>query len=139
MRAAGSKKIKVVIGVSDRLVARDLTVMLNRLDCHVAHEAHTTTDVIMQIASDVSKPDIAIMQLGLQGDMDAVAAAWNIYENYNVPTLYIATASDKHLFGKMSEKYYYGHLSKPYDQASIQQAMQKVIVKHLNEYLKKPV
>lgn len=137
MRAAGSKKFRVIIGIDDRLVAKDLTVMLNRLDCLVTYEAHTTTDLILKIASEGSKPDIVLLQLGLQGEMDAVSAAWEIYEKFNVPTLYIVAAGDKNLFEKMSEKYYYGHLRKPFDQASISQAMQKAIVKHLNEYLKK--
>ncbi len=135
-RIGGAKKFRVVIGVSDKLVSRDLTVMLNRLNSDVANEAATTTDVILKIAADESKPDIVIMQLGLPGELDAVQAAWEIYEKFNVPTLYIVSAGDRPMLEKMAEKYYYGHIRKPYDQASLSAAMQKAIIKHLNEFLK---
>lgn len=137
-KPSGSKKFRVVIGVGDKIVAKDLSVMLTRLNCVVAQEAATTTDVILKVASDESKPDIVIMQLGLPGEVDAVQAALDIYEKFNVPTLYIVTAADSPRYEKMAEKNYYGHIRKPYDLAALSAAIQKAIVKHLNEFLKRP-
>lgn len=139
MKTSSTKKFRCIVGISDKIVSKDLTVMLSRLNYLVVQEATNTDDVIMKTSAEEVKPDIIVMQLGLQGSKDAVETAWDIYDRYNVPTLYIAAAADRNLFDKMAEKNYYGHVRKPYDQASISTALQKAIVKHLNEYLKRPV
>jgi DNA-binding NarL/FixJ family response regulator len=88
----GDEKLRVLIAEPDHLVAMDLNTMVEDLGGQVIGTAETGEQAI---ALGVRlRPDIAIINILLGGDIDGVDAALDIQVQHNMPVVFVAGQAD---------------------------------------------
>src|SRR5215831_7739776 len=86
----GAQTILVV--EDERVVARDLQVMLQRLGYQVPAIADTGADAIAKAAA--IQPDLLLMDIRLRGAMDGIDAAERIHAQLDIPVVYLTAFVD---------------------------------------------
>ena len=125
-------KTRVLIVQDVQVLARSLARKLLRLEYSVA-------DVVtsLQVARDRAvreSPDIILMELSLAGNPDVEAAASEIYEHLQIPTVYLASREDDpRLTQVRRERAYYGHVLRPYPDKTLQATIEAALNVHYRQ------
>src|ERR1041385_3676335 len=85
-------KERILIVEDEGIVATDLQSMVRRLGYEVAGVAATGTEAVEK--AEVSKPDLVLMDIRLQGTMDGIDAAERIVAQCNIPVTYLTAYAD---------------------------------------------
>lgn len=109
--------MKTIFIVEDEaLVALDLRSRLEALGYSVAGTASSGREAVMKIAE--TRPDLVIMDIVLQGEMDGIEVAERI-RDLKVPVVFLTAYSDPETIGRARRAGAYGYLLKPYDDNSL--------------------
>jgi len=109
--------LKTIFIVEDEaLVALDLRSRLEALGYSVAGTASSGREAVMKIAE--TRPDLVIMDIVLQGEMDGIEVAERI-RDLKVPVVFLTAYSDPETIGRARRAGAYGYLLKPYDDNSL--------------------
>ncbi|PKL60202.1 MAG: response regulator, partial [Methanomicrobiales archaeon HGW-Methanomicrobiales-4] len=60
------------------------------------------------------KPEIILMDIRIQGEMDGIETAKRIYQQYNIPSIYLTAHSDDETIKRAVESGPFGYLIKPF-------------------------
>jgi CheY-like chemotaxis protein len=69
-------------------------------------------------------PDIILMDIQLNGDMDGIEVAQQIRILYNIPFIYLTGSYDNLLLDRANQTKPIGFISKPFDDTDIQNAIE---------------
>jgi two-component system, response regulator PdtaR len=76
------------------------------------------------------QPDLVLMDILLEGDMNGIEAAEQISETSDVPIIFISCLNDPAVLDKAIQTHPYGYLVKPYDNAELRSCIEIAVVKH---------
>ncbi len=124
-------KLNIFIVEDEKLLARNLHRRLERLGYTVAGAAATGPAAIDQIAA--SPPDLVLMDIKLEGDMDGVETAEQIRSRFNIPVVYLTAYSDDKTLQRAEVSEPFGYLLKPVQDRELQVAIQMALYKHKTE------
>lgn len=79
------------------------------------------------------QPDLILMDILLEGDMNGIEAAEIISSQLDVPIIYLSCLNDQKVFDRVIETNPYGYILKPYDSAVLRFGIENAIKKHLSE------
>src|SRR5262245_57234466 len=82
-----------------------------RTDYHLVACVKSGEEAI-QVAGQ-SRPDLALMDVGLAGEIDGIEAAGQIWERYGVPIIYLTSSCDRDTVSRAASTEAYGYLHKP--------------------------
>lgn len=104
------KKILVVedSAVDSRLLCR----LIEELDFRVA-AAVTTGEEAIDLALN-KKPDLVVMDILLEGEIDGIAASREIRKQLDVPVVFSSSISDREILDKLEISDSYGYVLKPF-------------------------
>lgn len=88
----GHETLCVLIAQQDHLVAMDLAAMVEDLGGQVVATAQTGEQTIAQAVR--LRPDIAIIDIVLSGNMDGIDAALDIQAECDIPVVFVAGQAD---------------------------------------------
>lgn len=108
--ASAGRKIMVV--EDQAIVAMTIVNQLQEMGYEVAGTAATGEDAI-QLARDTS-PDLILMDINLQGDMDGITAASRIELFLDSPVIYLTAYSDEETIKRACLTSPFSYLTKPY-------------------------
>ena len=60
------------------------------------------------------RPDLVLMDISLQGEMDGIETAKIINSRFNIPVIYLTSYIEKSVFEKAKSTNPYGYLTKPF-------------------------
>ena len=80
-------QIKILVVEDEKIVALDLKNRLTRMG-YIVPALVTSGEEALDAAAEVD-PDLVLMDIKLDGQMDGVAAAQQIKEKYDVPVIYL--------------------------------------------------
>ncbi|MBI4780884.1 MAG: response regulator [Oscillatoriophycideae cyanobacterium NC_groundwater_1537_Pr4_S-0.65um_50_18] len=103
--------IQVLIVEDERIVARDIKACLEGLGYAVAGMATSGEEAIAK-ARDL-RPDIVLMDIRLEGKMDGVEAAQQIWNNLQIPVIYATGYSDTATVDRATDSELFGYILKP--------------------------
>jgi len=83
----------------------------------------------LNIAKD-KHPDLVLMDIRLQGDMDGIETAKKIYKQYNIPSIYLTAHSDEDTIRRAVESGPFGYLIKPFKERELYSNIEMVAHKH---------
>lgn len=128
-------KIRILL-VED--VTNVATVLKARLEsygyeiCDVADTGQKAIDLAMY-----HQPDIILMDIILDGDMNGIEAAEQISCRQDVPIIYLSCLNDQKIFEQAIETNPYGYILKPYDSAALRFGIENAIKRHRSDRSRK--
>nr|HQU73250.1 response regulator [Calditrichia bacterium] len=79
------------------------------------------------------RPDLVLMDIVLQGEMDGLVAAEKIQKELNIPVVFLTANSDRNTAEKVKNTRPYGYLLKPFQQSELYTAIETGLYKHQTE------
>ncbi|MCP4612068.1 MAG: response regulator, partial [Planctomycetes bacterium] len=122
-----SKK-KIYIVEDNRLVAADLVGILKRLNYTVVGKSTTGEDAIKQIIQ--LQPDLALIDIGLEGEIDGLEAARQIREAGDITVIYVTAYSDRETLERAKITEPFGYVLKPFDERELRVTIEMALYKH---------
>ena len=119
---------KILITEDEGIVALEIRETLENLGYYVVGEAQTGQEAI-ELARD-AKPDLVLMDITLQGDMDGIEAAERIYNLYDIPIIFLTSHSDEATIKKAMRSNPFGYLIKPFNDRELYSNIEMTLHKH---------
>ncbi len=76
---------------------------------------------------------IVLMDITLEGKIDGISAASIIFEKFDIPFIFITTASDDSTIERSKETNPYGYIIKPVDRKELRAAIEMALMRHKME------
>jgi diguanylate cyclase (GGDEF)-like protein/PAS domain S-box-containing protein len=108
-----NQKIKVLIVEDDPLIAEDLRIKLDYHNYDVVGIMDNGHAAINSIAT--LSPDLVLMDIFLEGDIDGIQAAETIRDHYGTPVIYLTSYTDDALLERAKVTEPLAYLIKPCD------------------------
>src|SRR5208283_1742734 len=105
------KKPRILVVEDDRIIARSLRLILERLGYEVTALASTGQAAIHE--AEVTKPDLILMDIVLDGEMDGIEAARVIRSHLSIPIIYLTAHADHATRERADATQPFGYLLKP--------------------------
>lgn len=105
------KSKKILIVEDEMIIALLIERMVSNLGHEVIGKVSSGEDAISVALSE--DPDLILMDIRLQGEIDGVEAILRIRENKNIPVIYISGNTDSAYRDKVEQTDYVEFLSKP--------------------------
>lgn len=75
-------------------------------------------------------PDLILMDILLEGDMNGIEAADKIAEHLDVPVIFLTCLNDPAVLERAINTNPYGYIVKPYDNAALKSSIEITLLKH---------
>jgi CheY-like chemotaxis protein len=119
---------RILIVEDERLIAVDLQRRLTRLGYAVVALAASGTEAIQKALA--LRPDVVLMDIRLQGDMDGVEAAQQIHASAAIPVVFMTAYVDEDTQQRVRATSSWGCLYKPFTSHQVQLALEQVLSAH---------
>jgi len=125
---ATQRQIRILL-VED--VVNVATVLKTRLEtfgfkiCEIANTGQKAIDF-----AEHHQPDVILMDIMLEGEMNGIEAAEVISRRIDVPIIYLSCLSDQKVFDRAIKTNPYGYILKPYDSSELRFSIENAIKKH---------
>jgi|GEM_PF-1918221 len=120
-------KEKILIVEDDAIIAMRLQEMLSAWEyrTQVASSAKGALDEISRLS-----PDLVLMDICLDGNLDGIQAAEQIKDQFGPPTVFLTAYSDELLLERAKLAEPYGYLVKPIQERELRSTVEMVLFKH---------
>jgi two-component system, response regulator PdtaR len=118
-------KSKILIVEDEIVIALDLKMRLEKLGYDIPGVAFNGRDAIQKTGEIV--PDLILMDILLNGEIDGIEAAQQIRELHNIPFIYVTGSYDNSIFERAKITEPAGFIKKPFDDTEIETAIQTAI------------
>ncbi len=112
-----STKVRIFIVEDEPLIAADLEMNLEELGYDVCGQADNAMDAMADIAA--TKPDIALLDISIEGDLDGVQLAEKINQKFQIPFIFITSHADRGTIERVKQTKPAGFIVKPFDEGDL--------------------
>ena len=120
-------KTKILIVEDEVLVAKDLQHTLQNLGYDVSAAVSSGPKAIESVEKE--KPDLILMDIVLQGEMDGIETAKQIRSRFNVPVVYLTAHTDQKTVERAKITNPFGYIVKPFDDRQLKAVVEMAIYK----------
>lgn len=124
-------KSRILVVDDERVVSLDIQAALKRLGYSVAGAA-VTGEQSVDMAGKL-RPDLVLMDVKLQGEMDGIEAAERISRLFDVPVIFLTAYSDEDTLARAKMSGPFGFLLKPFEERDLHSAIEVALYKHQME------
>ena len=110
-------KLKILIVEDEAITAKDIEEQLNKLGYNVAGKVSSGKDAIKK--AEQTLPDLILMDIGLDGDMDGIEAAKQIKTNFDIPVVYLTAYGDDETLKRARISEPFGYVIKPFEERDL--------------------
>ncbi len=121
-------KTKILIVEDERIVGEDIKMTLKKSGYSVSGIVTSGENAIKSVQDNI--PDLVLIDIKLQGDMDGVEAAKQIHDHYNIPIVFLTSCGDTETLNRVKEIELYGYVSKPFEQRELITNIKLALCKH---------
>jgi CheY-like chemotaxis protein len=122
------KPRKVLIVEDDAIIAMYIQHRLENMGYQVVAKASTGKEAI--IYTNKYAPELIIMDVMLEGEMDGIEAVAQILKKFDIPVIYLTASSDEHTITRLMDTQPNGFIIKPFDDKILRSALQIAIYRH---------
>jgi CheY-like chemotaxis protein len=108
---------RVIVVEDERIVAIDIKNMLKSLGYNVLAIVSSGPEAIKKI--EEAKPDLVLMDIKLNEDMDGVEAADKIRSLFKIPVVYLTAYADDDTLQRAKKTSPYGYILKPFEEKEL--------------------
>jgi len=112
----------ILIVEEEIVIAIDLKIRLENLGYYVPGIAVNGKDAIKKTGD--KNPDLVLMNVLLDGDVDGIDVAQKIRNLYNIPVIYLTGSSDNTIIERAKIKNPSGFINKPFNDTEIHDAIE---------------
>ncbi|MEA2004732.1 MAG: response regulator [Acidobacteriota bacterium] len=121
------KKYKILIVEDESIIALDIKNILEKLEYAVCGITYTGEDAINE--TNRHRPDLVLMDIGLKGNIDGLAAAEIIFEEFQTPIIFLTGFADDKTIQKAYKSSPFGYIIKPIDEETLKTVIEKTLEK----------
>lgn len=119
---------KILVVEDEPIVALDIRRRLGHLgyavvDCVTSGESAA-------LAAAAQNPDLVLMDIMLEGDMDGIDAAAAIRKRANIPVIYLTAYADEETLHRAKITEPFGYIIKPFEDRELETCIQMALFKH---------
>ncbi|HYQ18871.1 MAG TPA: PAS domain S-box protein, partial [Polyangiaceae bacterium] len=122
---------KILIVEDDLIVARDIEQQLSTIG-HVVVGVTSRGEDAVQLALN-TLPDLVLMDIRLEGEMDGIEAAQRIRDRVRVPVVYLTAYADDQTLHRARITEPFGYILKPFEDSQLRTAIEMALYKHSAE------
>jgi PAS domain S-box-containing protein/putative nucleotidyltransferase with HDIG domain len=120
-------KTRILVVEDENIVARDIGNMLLGLGYDVVGVVPSGEEAV-ELARE-ARPNLALVDVMLQGEMTGVDAADEIYSDFNIPVVYLTAYADETTLQRAKETEPFGYLLKPFEERELQTTVEIALYK----------
>lgn len=122
---------RILVVEDESIVAMDIQDRLESLGYEVLGTVATGERAIEK--AETLRPDLVLMDIQLQGEMDGVQAAGEIRRRFGVPVVFLTANADGPTVQRAKITEPFGYIIKPFDERELHTAIEMAIYKHQAE------
>ena len=119
---------RILIVEDERITAEDLRDILTDLGYDVTASVASGADAIRQ--AEQAPPDLALMDIRIQGDMDGTETARILRERFNIPVVYLTAHADSATLSRAKLAQPLGYITKPFQESELHASIEIALHKH---------
>jgi DNA-binding LytR/AlgR family response regulator len=119
------QQYKILIVEDEMIIGARLSVILTQLGYAVTGIIPRAEEVEYHL--QVNAPDIILLDIQLNGDIDGIQLAKKVLEHYSIPIIFLTANADDATFRRARETKPYAFLTKPFLTADLQRAIELTI------------
>ena len=121
------KKARILVVEDERVVAEDTAKILRNLGYDVLAVVSSGEDAV-KIAGE-KLPDLVLMDIMLEGDMNGIEAAGQIFSRFGVPVMYLTAYADDEKLQRAKETEPFGYILKPFEERELYSSIEMALCK----------
>lgn len=121
-------EIKILIVEDEAIVAEDIAYSLTRMGYSVSDIVSSGEGAIA--AAQTQHPDLVLMDIMLQGQMDGIEATRQIREDLCLPVVYLTANADDHTLERAKVSGPFGYLLKPFKDKELRATIEIALSRH---------
>ncbi len=121
-------KKKVLIVEDERIIAEDIKSSLISYKYDVTGVVTNGLTALESIRNN--QPDLVLMDIKLEGDLDGIETAHLISDKYNLPIVYLTANADDPTLERAKDTKPYGYIVKPYEDNDLNASLQIAFAKY---------
>lgn len=118
---------RILVVDDERIVAQDIIEVLTNMGCEVVGTALSGPEAIEKAGS--LRPDLIMMDITLQGQMDGVEAATIIRERHEIACVFLTAYSDKSYLERAKQAQPAGYMVKPFEEGGLRSTVEIALYK----------
>ncbi|MEO7309357.1 MAG: response regulator transcription factor [Chitinophagaceae bacterium] len=128
-------EIRILIVEDEPLIAEDISSVLQRNDYIISAIVYSKADTFTQLQTNL--PDMALLDINLNGGMEGIEIAGAINQQYNIPFVFITSYSDRHTLDKAKQTEPSGYIVKPFNEAGLYSTLEIALYNHAQKNKRK--
>ena len=125
---AGAKILVVEDDSSVAAYVVELLETLGYMDSSVAHSGEEAVRIAPK-----KRPDLALIDITLKGDMDGIETAKHIHDKFNIPVVYLADRANEDLLRRAGITEPFGYVLKPVEERRLHLNIEIALYRHDTE------
>lgn len=115
-------KAKVMIVEDESIIAEDIADSLESIGYSIVGIVSSGEEAI--VLAGKLQPDLVLMDIMLQGEMDGIAAAEQIKSSYQIPAIYLTAYADEKTLERVKDTNPLGYIVKPFEEKNLHLTIQ---------------
>ena len=115
-------KPKILVVEDEVIIALDLQKILKKMDYDVPAIANSGIRAIKEAKKH--RPDLVLMDIKLQGDVDGIETANELRTRFNIPVIFITAYAEDDMTEQVKPAEPYGYLVKPFNEKELKIALE---------------
>ena len=124
-------KPSVLIAEDERIVAEDIKMTLERFGYAISSITSSGEETVKKAQKE--KPDLVLMDIVLEGELDGIEAAQQIRESLSIPVVFLTAYADDRLLMRAKITEPYSYILKPFEDRELYAAIEMALSKHAIE------
>ncbi|QDZ39227.1 response regulator [Euhalothece natronophila Z-M001] len=125
---------KILIVEDEAVVSLDINRRLEKMGYEVVGRVASGEEAIELVKTN--PPNLVLMDINLQGEIDGIDTATQLYQEYNLPVIYLTAYAGDSTLERAKESKPYGYILKPFKERELHAAIEVAISRHETESLK---
>ncbi len=122
---------KILIVEDEAVVSLDISRRLEKMGYEVMGRLASGEEAIEAIQEE--RPDLVLMDINLQGEIDGIETAMKLYKEHNLPVIYLTAYAGDSTLERAKESKPYGYILKPFKERELHAAIEIAISRHETE------
>lgn len=127
----GMSNANILVVEDESLVAKDIQNRLRKFGYTVSATVNSGEDAIRKTGE--TSPDLVLMDIQLKGNIDGIEAAQEIYNNFNIPVIYLTANADESTLERAKVTEPFGYIIKPFKEKELKTTIEITLIKHRME------
>lgn len=119
---------KILIVEDEQIVAHDIALSLKALGYEVTGVTASAVECLQ--AAEQNLPDLVLMDIHIDGDVDGVEAATELRQRYDLPVVFLTAYADEATFERAKQSAPLGYVIKPFRRSDLKSAVEVGLFRH---------